>query len=209
MAPPTPPSPSTARARLPVDERRQQLLRLGVELFSRRPYEDVSVDEIADAAGISRGLLYHYFPGKREFYVEVVRTAVDELSTLIEPDGGESETDQLDRSLRAYLHHVARRRQGYLAVLQGGISGDVEVQELIDRLRGRVVELVLGGLDIDEPSPLLRASLRAWVGYLEGLALARVAEDDAVDIDELVDLAERTLVANLRATAPDRVERLR
>lgn len=202
-------SESPARARLPVDERRQQLLRLGVELFSRRPYEDISVDEIAEAAGISRGLLYHYFPGKRDFYVEVVRTAVDELSTLIEPeDDSEPEVRRLERSLRAYLHHVARRRQGYLAVLQGGISGDAEVQELIDGLRSRVIELILQGLEVDEPSPPLRTALRAWVGYLEGLALARVADEEEVDIELLVDLAERTLLANLQATAPDRVTRL-
>lgn len=197
------------RARMPVDERRQQLLQLGVELFSRRPYEDVSIDEIAETAGISRGLLYHYFPGKRDFYVEVVRTAVDELLILIEPDeGAEPDLGHLDRSLRAYLHHVARRRQGYLAVLQGGISGDPEVQRLIDRLRGRVVELVIEGLEIGEPSPALRAALRAWVGYLEGLALARVADDDDVDLDLLVDLAQRTLLANLEATAPERLARL-
>lgn len=199
----------SSRARLPVDERRQQLLQLGVELFSRRPYEDVSIDEIAETAGISRGLLYHYFPGKRDFYVEVVRTAVDELLLLIEPDrGAELDLDHLDRSLRAYLHHVARRRQGYLAVLQGGISGDPEVQELIDRLRGRVVELILEGLEVDEPSPALGAALRAWVGYLEGLALARVADDDDVDLELLVDLAQRTLLANLEATAPDRLSRV-
>ncbi|MBW3563067.1 MAG: TetR/AcrR family transcriptional regulator [Actinobacteria bacterium] len=198
----------TTRARLPVDERREQLLRLGVELFSRRPYEDVSIDEIAETAGISRGLLYHYFPGKRDFYVEVVRTAVDELLILIEPDqGAEPDVSQLDRSLRAYLHHVARRRQGYLAVLQGGISGDPEVQRLIDQLRDRVVELILEGLEVDDPSPALRAGLRAWVGYLEGLALARVANGDDVDLDLLVDLARRTLLANLEATAPDRLSR--
>ena len=198
-----------ARARLPVDERRQQLIQLGVELFSRRPFEDISIDEIAEAAGISRGLLYHYFPSKRDFYVAVVRTAVDELMTLIEPaDDGASEIAQLERSLRAYLHHVARRRQGYLAVLRGGISGDTQVQEVIDRLRRRVVELVLDGLDVEEPSPALRAALRAWVGYLEGLALARVDDDEEVEIDELVDLAERTLLANLQATAPELVARI-
>ncbi|MBW3561928.1 MAG: TetR/AcrR family transcriptional regulator [Actinobacteria bacterium] len=199
----------TARARLSVDERRQQLIQLGVELFSRRPFEDISIDEIAETAGISRGLLYHYFPSKRDFYVAVVRTAVNELLTMIEPvDDGASEIAQLERSLRAYLHHVARRRQGYLAVLNGGISGDAQVQEVIDRLRRRVVELVLDGLRVEEPSAALRAALRAWVGYLEGLALARVDDEEEVEIDELVDLAERTLLANLQATAPELVARI-
>ncbi len=77
----------TSRARLSLDERRQQLLDLGLELFSQRPFEDISVEDIADAAGISRGLLYHYFPSKRDFYVAVVRVAAAELRALIEPTG--------------------------------------------------------------------------------------------------------------------------
>ena len=67
------------RSRLTVDERREQLVRLGVDIFSERPYDEVSIDEIAAAAGISKGLLYHYFPSKRDFYVAVVRHGAAQL----------------------------------------------------------------------------------------------------------------------------------
>ncbi|MEO5770206.1 MAG: helix-turn-helix domain-containing protein, partial [Polyangia bacterium] len=63
------------RVRLPTDERRTLLLELGIRLFSTHSYEDISVDDVAVAAGMSKGLLYHYFKGKREFYVETIRAA--------------------------------------------------------------------------------------------------------------------------------------
>src|SRR5947207_8992105 len=74
------------RVRLQIDERRAQLLALGIELFSTHSYDDISIDDVADAAGISKGLLYHYFQGKREFYVEVIREASLQLRRLTEPD---------------------------------------------------------------------------------------------------------------------------
>jgi AcrR family transcriptional regulator len=130
------------RTRLSLDERRERLVASGLELFGTRPYETISVDEIAAAAGISRGLLYHYFPGKREFYVEVVRAAVDELIKLIEPDPSLPPAEQLRASLHAYFDFVLRRRAGYLAVTRGG---GPEVVAETDRVRDRVVELVLAG----------------------------------------------------------------
>ena len=61
------------RARLEVDERRAQLMKLGIELFAARAYDEVSIDELSRMAGISKGLLYHYFPTKRDFYVATVQ----------------------------------------------------------------------------------------------------------------------------------------
>src|SRR6185503_20426450 len=76
---PEPPPKSQPRVRLEVDARRAQLLEVGRELFTTRCYDDLSIDEIAQAAGISKGLLYHYFPGKRVYYVESLREAAEEL----------------------------------------------------------------------------------------------------------------------------------
>ncbi|GFN03418.1 hypothetical protein Smic_19740 [Streptomyces microflavus] len=69
-----------------VDERRQQLIGVALDLFSRRSPEDVSIDEIAAAAGISRPLVYHYFPGKQSLYEAALRRAADELAArFLEP----------------------------------------------------------------------------------------------------------------------------
>src|SRR5256885_4812542 len=82
MSPPAPPP----RIRLDLDARREQLMRVGLELFSTNSYDAVSIDEIAARAGISKGLLYHYFPSKREFYVAGVRAAAAQLREVVEPD---------------------------------------------------------------------------------------------------------------------------
>ena len=74
------------RARLSTDARREQLVALGVEMFSERPFDEVSIDDIAASAGISKGLLYHYFPSKRDFYVAVVRHSADEMQAVTETD---------------------------------------------------------------------------------------------------------------------------
>lgn len=182
----------TIRTRLPVDERRQQLLQLGLDLFSRRPYDSVSIDEIADAAGISRGLLYHYFPSKRDFYVAVVQAAVDELIELVEPDRDLPPEAQLEQALHRYLDYVARRRHGYLTAVRGGLGADAEIQELTDRFRAIAVERVLAGIGA-EPTPALVTALRGWVGYVETSVLAWLDAGEP-DVD-LVSPAIVTLAA--------------
>ena len=76
----------TRRRRLSTDERREQLLAAGAELLGRRPYDEVSIEEIAAAAGVSKGLLYHYFPTKKDFVVAALERGQDELAELTAPD---------------------------------------------------------------------------------------------------------------------------
>src|SRR4051812_45882941 len=82
-----PPAPRkrAPRARLDVDERRAQLLSLGLERFSERSYDEVSIDDLARAAGISKGLLYHYFPTKRDFYIAALAQAAEQLLAATDP----------------------------------------------------------------------------------------------------------------------------
>jgi AcrR family transcriptional regulator len=69
----------TARRRLSPEDRRAELLALGAEVFGKRPYDDVRIDEIAERAGVSRALMYHYFPDKRAFFAAVVKDEADRL----------------------------------------------------------------------------------------------------------------------------------
>src|SRR5512135_3525874 len=95
--------PKPARARLDVDERRAQLLALGLELFSERAYDAISIDEIALAAGISKGLLYHYFPTKRDFYAAAIREASRQLLDCTRPDASAPPIERVYRVIDAYL----------------------------------------------------------------------------------------------------------
>src|ERR671930_555067 len=102
------------RTRLDVEERRAQLLDMGLELFSTRPYDEVWIEEIAERAGVSRGLLYHYFPTKRDFFVAVVRSAVDEVYGLTEPDESLEPLERLRASVESYLDYAENHPHGIL-----------------------------------------------------------------------------------------------
>ena len=83
-----------------VEERRQQLIAVPLELFSQRSPDDVSIDEIASAAGISRPLVYHYFPGKLSLYEATLRRAAQDLAGRFE----EPRTGPLGVRLRRVMH---------------------------------------------------------------------------------------------------------
>jgi AcrR family transcriptional regulator len=114
------------RARLSTEARRQQLVALGVEMFSERPFDDVSIDDIAVSAGISKGLLYHYFPSKRDFYVAVVRHSADEMEAITETDPQLAPLERLSVGLDRYLDYVDTHARGYATVLRAGIGSDPE-----------------------------------------------------------------------------------
>src|SRR6188472_2278711 len=100
--------PATAprRVRLQIDERRKQLLELGIEVFSTQPYEEISIESLAEAAGISKGLLYHYFRGKREFYVETIRAASLQLRALTKPNPALPPVERLRAAIDAHLNYL-------------------------------------------------------------------------------------------------------
>src|SRR3954453_2762216 len=133
------------RARLSTDARREQLVALGIEIFSERPFDEVSIDDIAAAADISKGLLYHYFPSKRDFYVAVIRSAADEMQALTEPDPELPPRERLAAALERYLEYVETHARGYATVLRAGIGSDPAVADIVEEVRGAMVARLLDG----------------------------------------------------------------
>ncbi len=169
-----------ARTRFPIDERRDQLVRVGLREFSRRPYDAVSIDGIAAAAGVSKGLLYHYFPSKRDFYVAVIEAAATELRTVTEPDPGLGEVERLRASLDAYLTYAQQHAEAYVALMRGGVGSDEEIRRIVDETRDVVVTRVFSHLPLDaEPNPLVRLTVRGWIGYVEAASLDWLERRDA------------------------------
>lgn len=164
------------RVRLDVDERRAQLIGLGLEAFGRRPYDDVSVDDIARDAGISKGLLYHYFPTKRDFYTEVVREAAKQLLERTIPDADLPAPGRLAAGLDAYLSFVEEHGAAYAALMRGG-SADTELRGIINQTRSALIERLLGGVPV-EVTPALRMTLVGWVGFVEATSLDWIGRND-------------------------------
>ena len=185
------------RRRLELDERRAQLLSLGLSAFSKNSYDDVSIDALAQSAGVSKGLLYHYFPSKRDLYVATIQSAAEQLIARIVPDQTFSPLEQLSRGVDAYLAYVQENADAYLSLMQSGIGRDREVHAIVERTRDRFVELLLTRAGETELSALSRILLRGWVGMVEASALDWVQHQSATR-EELRDVLVRVLLATLQ-----------
>ncbi|MFI6279091.1 TetR/AcrR family transcriptional regulator [Streptomyces sp. NPDC050988] len=160
------------RRRMGVEERRQQLIGVALDLFSRRSPDDVSIDEIAAAAGISRPLVYHYFPGKLSLYEAALKRASDDLAErFIEPREGPLGA-RLLRVMRRYFDFVDQHGPGFSALLRGGPPvGSTNTNALIDGVRQAAYLQILAHLRIERPPARLELVVRSWISLAESTAL--------------------------------------
>ncbi|MGW0546378.1 TetR/AcrR family transcriptional regulator [Streptomyces altiplanensis] len=160
------------RRRMGVEERRQQLIGVALELFSRRSPDDVSIDEIAAAAGISRPLVYHYFPGKQNLYEAALRRAADELAArFTEPREGPLGA-RLLRVMGRFFDFVDDHGPGFSALMRGGpAAGSSTTNAMIDEVRRAAYEQIVAHLGVTDPPARLAMVVRSWVSLAESTAL--------------------------------------
>jgi len=167
-----------AYTRLDVDERRRQLLDLGAELFARHGYEDLSMARIAREAGISKALLYHYFPSKQAYFAATLEQAAEELAEVTEPDPARPPVEQLSASLEAYLGWVERHMGAYDKLIRS-VGAVPEVRELVERVRDATADRILAGIAPGrDPAPPLRAAVRGWLWFMDGAVLDWIEHRD-------------------------------
>lgn len=160
------------RTRQTVDARRAQLIAQGMAFFGSRPYDAVSIDDIATAAGISKGLLYHYFPTKRDYYAAVLEAAADDLLAQTDVDPTLAPDVRMRAGLEAYLDFVKARGPAYVALMRGGIGSDPVIAGILDRVHGHFVDAIVKDLPAHPRPRALRVLLRGWVGFVEVTSLA-------------------------------------
>ncbi|MFE0382981.1 TetR/AcrR family transcriptional regulator [Streptomyces bungoensis] len=160
------------RRRMGVEERRQQLIGVALDLFSRRSPEDVSIDEIATAAGISRPLVYHYFPGKHSLYEAALKRAAEDLAgRFAEPHEGPLGA-RLLRVMRRFFDFVDEHGPGFSALMRGGPAvGSSATNALIDSVRQAAYDQILSHLGVAEAPPRLELVVRSWISLTESTAL--------------------------------------
>ncbi|MEU3061022.1 TetR/AcrR family transcriptional regulator [Streptomyces subrutilus] len=160
------------RRRMGVEERRQQLIGVALELFSHRSPDEVSIDEIAAAAGISRPLVYHYFPGKLSLYEAALRRAADELALrFVEPREGPLGA-RLLRVMGRFFAFVDDHGPGFSALMRGGPAvGSSQTHAMIDEVRQAAYEQIVAHLGVSEPPARLELVVRSWVSLAESTAL--------------------------------------
>ncbi|GAB2840531.1 TetR/AcrR family transcriptional regulator [Streptomyces deserti] len=160
------------RRRMGVEERRQQLIGVALELFSRRSPDEVSIDEIASAAGISRPLVYHYFPGKLSLYEAALKRASDDLAArFVEPREGPLGA-RLLRVMGRFFDFVDEHGPGFYALMRGGPAvGSSTTNALIDSVRQAAYVQILSHLDVTDPPARLELVVRSWISLAESTAL--------------------------------------
>ncbi|MBT2415419.1 TetR/AcrR family transcriptional regulator [Streptomyces sp. ISL-12] len=182
------------RRRMGVEERRQQLIGVALDLFSRRSPDEVSIDEIASAAGISRPLVYHYFPGKLSLYEAALQRAADDLAgRFAEPAEGPLGA-RLLRVMGRFFDFVEEHGPGFSALMRGGpAAGSSAANALIDSVRQAAYEQITAQLRVPEPPARLELVVRSWISLAESTALlwldGRRVERAELEVQLVHDLA--------------------
>jgi AcrR family transcriptional regulator len=186
------------RRRLSVEDRRAELIELGVEIFSQHAYDEISNEALAARAGISRSLLYHYFRDKRDFYLATIREMAQRLVDATSPDPELSFELALRSSLERFVQFVSENPAIYQAIVHGGIGSDKEMEAMLERVRRVSLDRVQDILGVANPPPALRILLYGWIGFTETAALEWSKARD-LPADELVDMLTQTLTSRLPA----------
>lgn len=191
--------------RLEPDARRQQILLCAVRLFGDRPYAAVSTTELAEEAGVTRGLIHHYFGTKRGLYLEVVRrmVMVPEFKDA-EPATG-SLADRAEQAVGWFLDTILPNARTFVAVSGAeGVGGDPEIEQLLaeaDDLAARKVLFIAGVDSSAAAEPRQRAMIRAYGGLVKA-AVREIVRDESLTKEEVHLLLTATLLAILRDVLP-------
>jgi AcrR family transcriptional regulator len=195
-----------------TEARREQLLDSGVELLSHRPHSEVSIEEIAAAAGVSKGLLYHYFPTKGEFIVAAIERGQRELAARLAPDKSLPAAARLNASLEAFLDYVEQHPAAFASIFRGGESDDPGVAAALEAGRAQSLATMLESIGEWDSAPVsvertpeLEVAVEGWLFFVEG-AVLRWMEKRHLERDRLRVLLSSALGGAVMAAAAARGE---
>ncbi|HET9501043.1 MAG TPA: TetR/AcrR family transcriptional regulator [Marmoricola sp.] len=186
-------SDTASRVRMKPDSRREQLLTLGTRLLSTRSLDELSIELLAEEAGISRGLLYHYFGNKQQFHVAVVRRVVDDLYAITAPRDIADPLEQLAVSLGAYVDFVVDNHAGYVSLVRAAAGGNEELRAIYLEARRALTDRIFAiagreGLAAHGivDGPATRLLVDGWAAFTEEVVLGWVADPHGLSRAELL-----------------------
>lgn len=181
----TTPTAVTGRSRMSADDRRRQLVEVGWRLMQTRPIHELALDEVAAEAGISRTLVFHYFPTKGDFYAAVVQAAGERMLRPVRAPQSASPEERVRILVEGFVRLVERNRAAYAALVRGAGGGDRRVVDLMGEIRDSLVPRWLGAAGWADATALTRLVVRGWLVGMEETVLAwdpaQVRREDLVD----------------------------
>jgi AcrR family transcriptional regulator len=187
-----------ARVRLSPEQRRTQLLELGVELLSERAVDEISIDLLAEQAGVSRGLVHHYFGTLVGYREAVVRHWVDQLIEATAPPAEGEPLERLLASLTVYVDYVVDNFGGYVSIVRGAAGGTDVMREIYEEARAALTDRIFrqdAHGEILPDTPATRLVVRGWSAMVEETVLVWAQDPTAVSRDELLAMLAGSLPA--------------
>jgi AcrR family transcriptional regulator len=194
----------TPRRRLSPEDRRAELLALGAEVFGQRPYDEVRIDEIAERAGVSRALMYHYFPDKRAFFAAVVKGQADQLfqTTNLPPTPGQNLFEEVRDGVLAYMQYHQEHPHAAWAAYVGlgrsdpvllGIDDEAKDRQM-EHIMSRIVEVDGSGSHLEPAVERdLRIVIHGWLALTFEFCRQRIIHPET-DAGHLSDTCAHSLL---------------
>ncbi|MDO7868743.1 TetR/AcrR family transcriptional regulator [Nocardioides jiangxiensis] len=198
------------RTRLSPEQRREQLLAFGVAWIADKPFDELSLDLLAEHTGVSRGLLYHYFGGKQEYQYAVLQRLSDDLFEATAPVDHPDMVQRMRVSLENFVRWVREHRTSYeefLAAARGG--GSPEVAAIYARGRDALTDRIFESATTEElaaygivDSAATRLFARGWATMVEDVVRAWLDEPGDLTEDAMIDAFTLSLGGILGLVAP-------
>jgi AcrR family transcriptional regulator len=165
-------TPAPTPKRRSPDDRRAQLIAIAENLFKTKPYAEFDVSDVARAAGITQGLVYHYFPTKEALILSAFELRAAELLAFCDPDPTLPFLEQVESGVKGYIDFVENHGVVYLNLFKGPTAAEPEIQRVCEEMREAIVTRFATGLGLDGTAlPATRLSLRGYLGYAEATVL--------------------------------------
>jgi AcrR family transcriptional regulator len=156
-----------ARTRLEPQQRREHLLDTAAAMFAEKPYEDVFMDDIAARAGVSRALLYVYYPSKRDLYVAIFKRASNTILARTHPDPQLPLVAQLATGLEAHIQYFADHPFEAITINRGALSDDPAIQAIVTEelniVGQRLIDKLVGE---GRPRDVTEIAVEGWLGFV-------------------------------------------
>ena len=196
MAPVPSDTPTAPGRRLGPDARRAQLVGVGLGLMKEMPFDEITAEIVARAGGVSKGLVFHYFPATRDLQVAILRAAAAELLADLDVVGADLPPDErLKVGLDAFVRFIEQQPASYRAVVRRAGS-DEQLLAVFEDTRSAVVGIVAASLGLTALPAGLRLAIRGWIAMVEECVLHWLS-DRPVPREELVEFLRRAALTML------------
>ncbi|HEX6312824.1 MAG TPA: TetR/AcrR family transcriptional regulator [Acidimicrobiia bacterium] len=167
--------------RLPAEQRRRQLLDVSCQVFAARGFHATVMDDIANAAGVTKPVLYQHFPSKRALFVELLEDLGRQLLNGLGTSTGAVETgrERVESGFQAYYRFVTSNRAAFRVLFGASARNDAEFAEIVDRVLHQAADAISELIEIETTAEHRRVLAHALVGIAEATSRHALSDPDA------------------------------